>query len=199
MTDKKMACILLMALIAGMLYGTQQMKIKATAAKDSALSMETEASSVQQQVEIAQMNLTSIDVKTAALRNSYNEWVPHLSGFATPQEAEARITEIVRTGGVFLISQRFDSKPMEGSSAIPNTLSGDLVFEDDYNKTINWLGKLEESLPALRVTKCKLIRGDRGNNVNLELSVEVPIISQQRAVDVSTEAEELLTPEVASL
>ncbi len=41
---------------------------------------------------------------------------------------------------------------------------------------MNWLGKIEESIPASRVSKARMIRGDRGNNIHLEVTILVPAL-----------------------
>jgi len=77
---------------------------------------------------------------------------------------------------VFLISQKFEAKEVDKTSIIAESLVGDLIVEDDYAKTLNWLGRLEESIPNCRITKCALTRGERGNDIHLELQVQVPIL-----------------------
>ncbi|MCP5550099.1 MAG: hypothetical protein H7A53_04315 [Akkermansiaceae bacterium] len=174
-----MACILLMALIAGMIYGTQQMQSRANSARDSLETAKSGAESAEMARRTAEANLLAMDKKTDDLRQIYREWLPHFAAFHSPQEGESRIGELVRQGGVFLLSQRFELKEQKKDAVIPAVLSADLVFEDDYTKTLNWIGQLEEKVPNCRISKCRLTRGDRGNNLHAELRVELPVLSSK--------------------
>ena len=84
---------------------------------------------------------------------------------------------MIREGDFFLLSQKFTTAELEKESIISEALVADLIVEDDYAKTLNWLGRLEESIPSCRITKCQILRGDRGNDVHLELQVLIPIVS----------------------
>ena len=67
--------------------------------------------------------------------------------------------------------------------AISKTLNAKLVFEDDYVKTLNWLADLDGSLPAIRVSNCKLSKGQSGNDIKMELSLDIPIINSENGKD----------------
>ena len=45
------------------------------------------------------------------------------------------------------------------------TLLASLTVQDDFAKTLNWLGELERKLPVARVTSCRIKKGDAGNRV----------------------------------
>jgi hypothetical protein len=61
-------------------------------------------------------------------------------------------------------------------SQAEEALVADLVVEDDYSKTLNWLGRLEEAIPTCRIIRCQIVRGDRGNDVHLDLQIQIPIL-----------------------
>jgi hypothetical protein len=175
MNDHKTACLILAVFIAGMLYGVNTLRNSTNAARAAAESVRIEAESAEQQAQLAQIQLKSLDAKTAELRAVYNEWKPHFDAYKTPQDAERRIAEVIRDGDVFLISQKFDDQDLDRNALITKALVGDLVIEDDYAKTLNWLGKLEEAIPSCRITRCNIKRGDRGNDIHLELQIQVPV------------------------
>ncbi|MDF1755825.1 MAG: hypothetical protein P1U89_23750 [Verrucomicrobiales bacterium] len=181
MNNHKAASILIVALIALMGFGVHKLRTKAVAARDGANKAKALAEQTEQQRKIAEIKLKTIDAKTAHLRKVYTEWIPHFENFRSSRAGEQRITDVVREGNVFLLSQRFNYREIDKGDFISHALVADLVVEDDYSKTLNWLGKLEESIPSCRIAKCKITRGDRGNNVHMEVTIQVPVLRQSLA------------------
>ena len=69
----------------------------------------------------------------------------------------------------------------EDGSAIQSRLNAQLVLEDDYVKVFNWLAKFEASVPAARVSSCKLSKGQSGNDLRMDLSLDLPITNEGKA------------------
>lgn len=176
MNNHKTACVLLLALIAAILYGVNTLRNATSDARSTAQMSQSEAEMAEQQAQLANIQLKTLDSKTSELRLVFNEWKPHFEAHRTAQDAEQRIAEVIREGDVFLISQKFETADVGKDSIIEEALVADLVVEDDYSKTLNWLGRLEEAIPSCRITRCQLVRGDRGNDVHLELQVQIPIL-----------------------
>ena len=176
MNNHKSACFVLLIFIAGMLYGVSQLRNSTASARTTSESARSEAESAEQQSQLAEIQMKSLESKTADLRRIYSEWEPDFVSYGTQHEAERRILELIREGDILPISRQFDQREVDKNERISEVLVGDLVFEDDYVKTLNWLGKLEQTIPACRITKCVLTRGDRGNNVNMELQIQIPLL-----------------------
>lgn len=178
MNNHKMACFFLLVLIGAMLYGTQEMRNRTNKARQAAEAAQAEAENAQFQRGIAETNLIALKSDTFELREGFAKWFPYFSSATTPQEGEQRIADAIRDGKVFLLSNRFQMKEYAGDDrgVLIGVLEGELDFEDDYVKTLNWLGKLEESVPNCRITSCNIIRGDRANNIRLKLKLEMPIM-----------------------
>ncbi|MEM7603326.1 MAG: hypothetical protein AAF357_18175 [Verrucomicrobiota bacterium] len=176
MNNHKSACLVLIILIAGMLYGVNELRNATNAARDVTAQAQTDAETAEQQAQLAQIQLKSLESKTSALRSAYAQWQPHFANYKTAQDAEQRIAEVIREGDVFLISQKFETKEIEKGALISHALVAELVVEDDYSKTLNWLGRLEEEIPSCRIERCNIKRGDRGNDVHLELKVQIPVL-----------------------
>jgi len=176
MNNHKTACLVLLLLVAGILYGVNQLRNATAAARQKADAKQIQAESAEQQAAMAEIQLKKLDANTAELRRVYAEWKPHFESHRSPRAAEQRIAEVIREGDVFLISQKFESRQFDKNDLISEALVADLVVEDDYTKTLNWLGRLEEAIPSCRITKCNLERGDRGNDIHLELQVQIPVL-----------------------
>lgn len=75
-----------------------------------------------------------------------------------------------------MISQKFSQQKLEQEDQIKSALVADLVVEDDYAKALNWLGQIEKSIPHCRISKCVILRGDRGNDIHMDVQVQIPIL-----------------------
>jgi hypothetical protein len=176
MNNHKTACLVLTIAIVGMLYGVNQLRNASKSARDRADQVQMNAETSEGQAQLAQNQLKTLDSKTAELRKAAREWQPHFQNLKSSQDAEQRIVEVIRDGDVFLISQKFESREIEKDTLVTEALVADLIVEDDYAKTMNWLGRLEEEIPTCRVTRCNIKRGDRGNDIHLELQVQIPVL-----------------------
>ncbi len=176
MNNHKSACLVLIMLVVGMLYGVNELRNATNSARDITAQVQTEAETGEQQAQLAQIQLKSLESKTADLRTAYSQWQPHFANYRSAQDAEQRIAEVIREGDVFLISQKFETKEIEKGALISDALVADLVVEDDYAKTLNWLGRLEEAIPSCRIARCNIKRGDRGNDIHLELKIQIPVL-----------------------
>ncbi len=203
MNNHKMACFLLLVLIGGIVYGTQEMRNRTNLAREAAESAKQEAENAEMQRSIAETNLIMLERETFDLRNGYQNWLPHFASVTNPQEGEQKVVDAIRSGGVFLLTQRFQLKEFQGEErgAITGVLEGELDFEDEYVKTLNWLGSLEEKVPSCRITSCNIIRGDRANNIHMKLKLEVPImdpalaeVAKQNSAKAGTTASENPNP-----
>lgn len=177
MKNHQSACFLLLFLTGAMLYGVNTLRNSTDSAREMMKEALAEAETNEVQAQNALTQLKMLDSKTAELRLVYNEWKPHFENHRTPQDAEQRIAEVIREGDVFLISQKFETEEIEAGSIIKDALIANLVVEDDYAKALNWLGRLEEAIPSSRISRCEIIRGDRGNDVHLEVRLEIPILN----------------------
>ncbi|MDA7673146.1 hypothetical protein N8615_02000 [Verrucomicrobiales bacterium] len=175
MKNHKMACVLLVLLVGAMFFGTQKMRNRAVVAREAAESTKSSAELAEQDRRLAEIKLKSLEAKTADLRQSYEVWLPHFLAVQNPEAAEQRISELVRAGDIFLLSQKYEERKIDPDSMISRALVATLVVEDDYVKTMNWLGKVEDLIPSCRVAKCRMIRGDRGDNIHVELTIQVPV------------------------
>lgn len=177
MNDRKMACLILLIAIAGLAFGTQRMRGLMLAAEKDSDTAKMAANTAAQERMVSERVLAERKKKSAALLEFYHAWAPHLRDLNGAQSGERKVVELIKDRGVFPLSQRFDEdKKSAKGQLIPKTLRGTLVLEDDYAKTLNFLGELEESVPACRVDHCLLKRGGAGNDLHVELTVLIPMV-----------------------
>ena len=173
-----MACIVLFLLIAGMAYGVQFLRNRMLAMEDEAKAAKQDAETAELQRQGTESNLARIRRDSESLRGFYRSWLPQLGKIRDSRDGEERISNLIKTGRVFSLSQRFELLPNQRGTSIPQMVRAQIILEDSYPKTMNWIGNLEQSLPQCRISRCKVTRGDSGNDVNVELTVDLPLVSK---------------------
>lgn len=177
MNGKKIACVVLMLLLAGISYGTQIMHNRSKAMSEEAESAESDATMARTAAEVAETNLIKLKYDTQDLRQFLGEWEPHIKRLQSVQEAEQMLQSLLRNTGILTVSQKSEMKENRENKIIPKSLLGTLIVQDEYAKTMNWLGELERKMPLARITSCRLKQGETGRQVNLELRFEIPLIN----------------------
>jgi hypothetical protein len=183
MNGTKIACVVLMMFVASIAYGTQIMHQRAKAMKDEAEMADTDCRNAATASEVASTTLTRLKYDSGDLRQFLNDWKPFIKRIQTVQEAEQVLQSLLRNSGILTVSQKFEVREHRENKMMPRFLQGTLVVEDEFSKTMNWLGELERKVPLSRVTSCRLRQGETGRQVNLELRFEIPIIDLEVPMD----------------
>lgn len=89
----------------------------------------------------------------------------------------------IRNNSLLTLSQKFEVRDNRTTPITPKSLLAFITVQDDYSKTMNWLGEIERTLPIARVTGCRFKKGDAGTRVNLEVHFEIPLINLQAAIE----------------
>ncbi len=186
MNNKHMACVTLGIAILGMAYATMSFHNKLKLAKDEELVAKTAYDSAVFGCSAQQRNFIILRENTKAVREYLSQWEPHLKQTRNPQFGEALINLRIKQDDIITLSQGFETVNLDKGGTIPRTLQARLVFEDDYIKTLNWLANLEGSMPAVRVSSCRLSKGQSGNDIKMELTVDVPIVEEDEVGESKT-------------
>ncbi len=176
MKDKQTACLVLMLIVVCLVYGTQKSYKKMTVVRKEAAAEKQSAMQAQQAYSTAKVSLDTLEAETSNLRQFYAEWEPYLRATRSPQSSEQRIIDLVKRAEVFAVSQRFELISNMNDPVFEYILRAHVTIEDEYSKAFNWFSALEEELPTSRVTSCKLYRGDSGDDLGMELIVDLPIV-----------------------
>ncbi len=179
MNGKKIACLLLIMIIASVAYGTQMMQHAAAdmqkekeTANDEFVVADTEC--FKQEAALARRT-----EETRELRQFLSTWTPVINRFQSSQDAEQELMKTIRNSSLLTLSQKFEVRSNTTNLLVPKSLLASLTVQDDFAKTMNWLGEIERKLPVARVTSCRLKKGDAGGRVNLEVRFEIPLINLQ--------------------
>lgn len=153
--------------------------------RGSKTKMQGEAAAALQQEANAVSNLNreralldDLSRQSAGLIQFLEEWQPYFQAVNTPQSAEVNLTMRVRESNLVNLAQRYEQAGVKGNASLPAVMRANLIFEDDYSRLMNWLGRLEKEMPTLRVSNVKLTRGTRPNDLRMELIVDHPLLKQ---------------------
>jgi hypothetical protein len=178
MNGKKIACVVLMMIIAGIAYGAQIMQKRAKAMQEEALMAESDARNAETEHKLVETAITKLKYDTQDLSQFLKEWEPIVKRIQSTQEAEQALQSAVRNSRIVTLSQKSDARENRESAVVPKIVQGTLIVQDEYVKTMNWLGELERKIPLIRITSCRLKQGETGRQVNLELRFDIPIVNR---------------------
>jgi hypothetical protein len=102
----------------------------------------------------------------------------------TQSEVEESVLASLRNANLLILSQKFEVRENRTTPVIPKVVRASLVLEDDYAKTLNWVGELERRLPLARMMNCRITGGENGRQVHAEISLEVPLVNLQAEMPV---------------
>jgi hypothetical protein len=176
MNNKHLACVFIGMLIFAQLYCVVMVKSKRDAMASEAEAASLAADGARQQVTITRTQLTSLKTRTEAIRQYLAIWDPFLRKSDTEERGQTLIDDLIRQGGVTQLSGKYDPSPNPGNTYIPKVVRAELLFEDDYHKTLDWLGEVERALPSARISKCRLTKGTTSNDVKMEMTIELPVV-----------------------
>lgn len=179
MNTKQLACVILFALMfvvvqLGLSFrkGAEEMEAKAVA-------VSRELADQEQKLSLQRLGLDQAAAQSKDLIDFAAEWSPHFASVADQQEAETRISLKVRESNLLNLSQRFQqiAHKVNGkdSASLPTLVRAVMVFEDNHVSLLNWLGSIEAAYPTMRIVRVALTKGSRGDDLRMELAVEIPL------------------------
>lgn len=177
MNGKKLACIVLMIIVGIAAYFGQIVHQKADAKRSEASAAADEATLAKSEFETAQIATEKYRFESDDLRRFLQAWTPHIGNMQTQSEVEETVLASLRNANLLVLSQKFEVKVNSTGGITPRTVRASLVLEDDYAKTLNWIGELERRLPIARMISCRVTGGDNGRHVHAEISLEVPLMN----------------------
>jgi len=182
MNGKKVACVILLVIIGIAAYVGQIVHQKADAKRAEASAAADEAVAQQGKLDIVKIQTEKLRAESDELIRFLRAWEPYADRVQTQSEVEEAVLASLRSSNLLIISQKFESRQMQvtagtGGTTIPKIVRAALVLEDDYAKTMNWIGELERRLPMARMMNCRVTGGDNGRQVHAEISIEVPLVN----------------------
>ncbi len=179
MNHKHLSCMAIGGVIALMMWLTMQMKGKTALMEDEARTAESAVMNASNKRKSNESRLTKLKAETKDVRTFLERWTPFLQQTEDQELAELRMTERIKQDGLVVLSHRFLVAPNKDGDYIQRLLRTQITFEDDFARCMQWLGGLEQNLPASRVTLCKMSKGQNANDLKMELTIDVPLTGME--------------------
>jgi hypothetical protein len=178
MNGKKIACVVLMAIVAIFAYSGQMLHKKAAAKSAEAESAETDANTAQGALSVAQITVEKARAEADNIIRFLETWRPYAERYQTQTDIETAVQASLRGTGLIVLSQKFEQRDIRDSKnpMIKKVIQATLTIEDDYAKAMNWLGDVERRIPLTRITGCELTGGETSRLVHTEVKLEIPVM-----------------------
>lgn len=121
--------------------------------------------------------LEALTLSSSELISFLEAWEPFFSSMNTPQAAEFGISNRLKSSNLVTLSQRYESAALKDGGVIPRVMRANLTIDDNYARTLNWLGQIEKEIPTLRVSSLRISRGQTAGDIRADLVLEVPLAS----------------------
>lgn len=189
MNNKHIACLVLVILCILTVQGVAMIHKRATKMQGAAASAKLAAENAAADLSAQRAILDDLVHKTADLHAWLGEWESHLARIPSAETAEINVTALLKQANLVLLAQRFEVSPNRPESGVPNSadatipqfVRAHLTIEDDFVKTVNWLGDLESKLPIARISDLQLARGQSGNDIRMNVVVDIPLAAARPA------------------
>ncbi|MBU3665532.1 MAG: hypothetical protein FGM15_06600 [Chthoniobacterales bacterium] len=163
------------------------------------LSLRGKATAAAKQADDASKELEAVETQLNAERDYYNGqlrdvkglvefadlWRPYFAVIEEQNEAETGISMKVRASEMLNLSQRYEQLPHtmnnKPNEYLPLLVRATLLFDDNYGKLVNWMGMMERIRPTMRVGRVAMAAGARGNDIRMELMLEVPLRDKNKS------------------
>jgi hypothetical protein len=170
--------MLLVIVVIGCLQLTMMMHKRMSAAQSAQEEAEAALKTAQETRNLHTYALATKQLDSAPHRAYLDRWLPTLEETNEETKARAFVTRVLKQNGEGLatFSSRSKVEPQKDSAFIPNKFTSTLSVEGDYALVAGLVGAIERQLPASRLSMVGISKGQRSNDVKLNLTVEIPMI-----------------------
>lgn len=141
----------------------------------------TEQSGLATQLDAEKAVYEDLQRQSKDLLEFVGKWEPYFAIIEEQQAAETGISMKVREADMLNLSQRYQQVPHKinnvSNKSLPILMQASLVFDDEYAKLLNWVGIMEKIRPTMRIGRLALAKGSRGEDLRMEVTLEVPLRS----------------------
>jgi len=179
MNAKQVSCIFLIVVVVLIFQLGMTLRRQADAAARQADAAIKDEKSLRTQLDAEREVLKDLEGQSKELIEFVKAWEPYFAVIEEQEAAETSISMKVREANILNLSQKYQQVPHKINNrenpSLPILVRATLVFDDAYAKMMNWLGIMEKIKPTMRVGKVALSKGSRGEDVRMEMVLEVPL------------------------
>lgn len=184
MNAKQLGIVIVLVAILLLVQLAQSFRNKASALDKEVAEAAKEEKSLSTQLQAEREVYSELKRQSDDLIEFVEKWEPFFAVIEEQQAAETGISMKVREAEMLNLSQRYQQIPHKISNKLNNSLPilmrATLVFDDDYVKLLNWIGTMEKIRPTMRIGRLALAKGSRGEDLRMDLVLEVPLRDQGR-------------------
>jgi len=177
MNNKHLACIVLGLLLVLIFYGVSTINTNLLKVQGQYRAKQSEAQTLNVKLNTERQVVTELRKQSEGLRSYLNTWEPFFAPIRSAQSSELNLNARIKEANLVSLSQRFEVVEGNKDNAIQKQMRAHLKFEDDYARLMNWLGNMETQIPVMRVSNVKLSKGESGNDLRMELVLDLPLMS----------------------
>lgn len=176
MNSKHLACIVVGLLLLGMLQGTLWMNNRMTKMQGEAAAAEQKASAASFQLMNEQRQLDALKASSKGLIDYLTTWQPYFDAVDSSQNAELKISMRIKQDSLTSLSQRYEVVG-NTNKALPKVMRAHVSFDDNYARLLNWLGRIENQLPTMRIYSLRIAKGTGPDDLKVDAVFEQPLLS----------------------
>ena len=105
------------------------------------------------------------------------KWQSHFNEIDSAQRAELNISLRIKEDNLVSLAQRYEMITLKGNPTVPRALRAYLTFEDNYARVLNWIGRVEQQLPTMRIMSLQLTKGTAANDLRAVIMLDQPLIA----------------------
>jgi hypothetical protein len=180
MNSKHLSCVLLFVVVIGLFQGTVMLYQRMLTATEMAEDAKDRHQTASIKHDSAQKGLNELRTRTAAHRKYLEMWRPKFEQSGTSDIAAKNEFGRMLKRYPTLVQFMFQtSAPVENKDMIfvNRRITSSVKLEGDAEKAVQLLSSIERELPTSRISSMEIRKGQRGNDIELDLSVEFPLLA----------------------
>ncbi len=180
MNNKHIAAILIIAISLCLIQVTLSLKKQTESARTNAEVAAAERNTAENEKTMKEGFLGKTKADTAQLRAYAQLWREHIERTGTEARAKAEFSKMLKR---FPLLTQFTTSNMPSAENkdmtwLKSRVGNGIKLEGDYFKVIQLLSAFERELPLSRISTLEIRKGQRKDDVELELQVESPLLPQ---------------------
>jgi hypothetical protein len=184
MNAKQLGMVIVVVGILLLVQLGQSFQGKAKALNNEADEAGKEQAALLTQLQAEQDVYDDLQRQSEELLKFVEKWEPFFAVIEEQQAAETGISMKVREAEMLNLSQRYQQIPHKinnvDNKSLPILMRASLIFDDSYSKLLNWVGTMEKIRPTMRIGRLVLAKGSRGDDLRMDVTLEVPLRSAPR-------------------
>lgn len=177
MKDKQIACVILTMAAAACIFGMLHMQGLLTNARKASNSAKENADTSQSARIRDSKKLEDLRQASQNKLAYYDHWKPNFLNNDSDIKVQTRLEKLLREKKLNPLSNKPEKTAVAKDDMISDVYKVHLSFVEGYPKLFNWLSDLEAELPNCRITRLNVKKAQSEHEIQMDLSVEVPLVA----------------------